>query len=147
MPSSSISSAWRAMPPPADRTGFEMSAVATAADIDELGHVNNIVYLRWVQDVATAHWRAVARAADIDRFIWVVTRHEIDYFRATLVGETLTLTTWVGTPKGARFDRFVDIAGADGRLRARAMTIWALVDTLSNRAVRVPPETAAPFLR
>jgi len=135
------------MPPPADRTGFAMSAVATAADIDELGHVNNIVYLRWVQDVATAHWRAVARAADIDRFIWVVTRHEIDYFRATLVGETLTLTTWVGTPKGARFDRFVDIAGADGRLRARAMTIWALVDTHSNRAVRVPPETAAPFLR
>ena len=124
-----------------------MSAVATPADIDELGHVNNIVYLRWVQDVATAHWRAAARAADIDRFIWVVTRHEIDYFRATLVGETLTLTTWVGTPKGARFDRFVDIAGADGRLRARAMTIWALVDTHGNRAVRVPPETAAPFLR
>ena len=147
MPSSSINSGWRVMPAPADRTGFALSVVAAAADIDELGHVNNIVYLRWVQDVATAHWRAVARAHDIDRFIWVVTRHEIDYLRATLLGETLVLTTWVGTPKGARFDRFVDITGADGKLRARAMTVWALVDTHSNRAVRVPAEVAAPFLR
>jgi acyl-CoA thioester hydrolase len=89
----------------------------------------------------------VARDEDIDRFIWVVTRHEIDYLRPTLVGEAVTLTTWVGTPRGARFDRFVEIAGADGTLRARAATVWALVDTHSNRAVRVPAEVAAPFLR
>ncbi len=132
--------------PPADRTPFVMPVTAQAADIDELGHVSNIVYLRWVQDVATAHWQAVARAEDIDRFIWVVTRHEIDYLRAVLVGEVLTLTTWVGTPRGARFDRFVEISDSDGKLRARAATIWALVDTHSNRAVRVPSEVAAPFL-
>ena len=134
------------MPAPADRTPHIISVTAQAADIDELGHVNNIVYLRWVQDVATAHWRAVARAADIDRFVWVVTRHEIDYRRATLVDEVVTLTTWVGTPRGARFDRFVEISGADGTLRASATTIWALVDTHSNRAVRVPAAVAAPFL-
>ena len=135
------------MPPPADRTGFSISVVAAAADIDELGHVNNAVYLRWVQDVATAHWRAVARNADIERYIWVVTRHEIDYLRPTVAGEALTLTTWVGAPKGARFDRFVHIVGPDGRLRVRAVTIWALVDRVSGRVLRVPPEVAAPFLR
>jgi acyl-CoA thioester hydrolase len=135
------------MPPPADRTGFSIAVTAVAADIDELGHVNNTVYLRWVQEIATAHWRAIARPQDIDRFIWVVTRHEIDYLRAVLEGETVTLTTWVGTPKGARFDRYVEIIGAEGRLRARAVTIWALVDTASGRAVRVPAEVAAPFLR
>ncbi|MFZ4688418.1 MAG: acyl-CoA thioesterase [Polymorphobacter sp.] len=134
------------MPPPPDRTSFAISVTAVAADIDELGHVNNTVYLRWVQDVATAHWRAVARPEDVDRYIWVVTRHEIDYLRATLVGETLTLTTWVGTPKGARFDRFVEISGPDGKLRGRAATIWALVDAASGRALRVPAEVAAPFL-
>jgi acyl-CoA thioester hydrolase len=134
------------MPPPADRTGFSMPVVAAVADIDALGHVNNTIYLRWVQDVATAHWRAVARAEDVDCYIWVVTRHEIDYLRATLVGDALTVTTWVGVPKGARFDRFVEIAGADGRLRARAMTIWALFDRASGRAIRVPLEVAAPFL-
>ena len=96
--------------------------------------------------VATAHWQAVARAEDRDRFVWVVTRHEIDYLRPTLEGEMVTLTTWVGTPSGARFDRFVEISGADGTLRARAATVWALIDTRSSRAVRVPAEVAAPFL-
>ena len=132
--------------PPADRTPFALAVTAVAADIDELGHVNNTVYLRWVQDVATAHWRAVARAEDVDRYIWVVTRHEIDYLRPVLEGDTVKLATWVGTPKGARFDRYVEVSGADGRLRARAATIWALVDKASARAIRVPAEVAAPFL-
>ena len=135
------------MPSPADRTPFAIPVTAVAADIDELGHVNNAVYLVWVQAVATAHWQAVARSADIARYVWVVTRHEIDYLRPTLVGERLTLTTWVGTPKGARFDRYVEISDPAGRVRVRAATIWALVDQTTGRAVRVPPEVAAPFLR
>ena len=72
------------MPPPADRPHFAQTVVAQPADIDELGHVSNIVYVRWIQDIATAHWRAVARPEDIAAFVWVVTRHEIDYARATL---------------------------------------------------------------
>jgi acyl-CoA thioester hydrolase len=131
---------------PADRHGFSLDIAVDPADIDELGHVNNIVYLRWVQDVATAHWRAVAPAADIARYVWVVTRHEIDYLRPTLPGETVTLTTWVGTPRGARFDRHVLITGTNGQPRARAMTVWALIDATSNRVVRVPADVAAPFL-
>ena len=134
------------MQPPADRTPFRLSVTAIAADIDELGHVNNGVYLRWVQAAATAHWLARAAAADQARYIWVVTRHEIDYRRPTLAGETLALATWVGTPHGARFDRFVTMTGGDGRLRARALTWWALVDRASGRAVRVPDAVAAPFL-
>jgi acyl-CoA thioester hydrolase len=134
------------MPAPADRTPFSQTVIAQLGDIDELGHVSNIVYVRWIQDVATAHWRAVARAGDIERFVWVVTRHEIDYARATLEGEAVTVTTWVGTPRGARFDRFVEITGADGKLRASALTVWALVDAVSRRALRIPADVAAPFL-
>ena len=135
------------MPPPTDRTGFSIPVTAQTADIDELGHVNNAVYLRWIQDVATAHWHALARPEDVARYVWVVTRHEIDYRRPTLDGETLTLTTWVGTPKGARFDRFVEVADAAGRVRVDALTIWALIDRVSGRALRVPAEVAAPFVR
>ena len=76
----------------------------------------------------------------------MVTRHEIDYLRATLLGETLTLITWVGTPKGARFDRYVDITGTDGKLRVRAATVWAVIDRASGRVIRVPAAVAAPFL-
>jgi acyl-CoA thioester hydrolase len=134
------------MPAPDDRAPFTMSVTAQAADIDELGHVNNAVYLKWIQDVATAHWAAVAAPEHRDAYVWVVTRHEIDYLRQTVEGEALTLTTWVGEPKGARFDRFVEIAGPDDGLRVKAVTTWAIIDRATGRLARVRREIAAPFL-
>jgi acyl-CoA thioester hydrolase len=134
------------MPAPANRRSFSMSITAQVADIDELGHVNNISYLKWVQDIATAHWRAVAAPEHLATYVWVVTRHEIDYLKQTLAGEILTLTTWVGEPKGARFDRFVEIRGQNGDLRARAVTSWALLVAATGQLVRVRPDVAAPFI-
>lgn len=130
----------------AERPVFELPLEPQPADIDELGHVNNAVYVRWIQDMATAHWRAVARPEDVDRYVWVVTRHEIDYRRATRLGERLTARTWVGEPQGARFDRFVEIVGADGSVRVSARTVWALVELGSMRPIRIQREVAAPFL-
>ena len=128
-------------------TPFEKSITATADDIDELGHVNNAVWVRWIQGMATAHWYAVAPPVHVDAYIWVVIRHEIDYLRAVLPGETVTGRTWVGeAPKGARFDRHVEFTGADGKLRVKAKTTWAIIDKASGRPLRVPPEVAAPFL-
>lgn len=134
------------MPVPADRRGFAITVTAASGDIDELGHVNNAVYLKWIQDVATAHWSAVAAPEHLAAFVWVVTRHEIDYLRQTLEGETLTLTTWVGEPKGARFDRHVEISGPAGDVRVKAITTWAIIDKATGRLTRVRPEIAAPFL-
>jgi acyl-CoA thioester hydrolase len=125
---------------------FEQQRRPAPEDIDELGHVNNAVYVRWIQDIAVAHWRAVAAPAYVDSVVWVVTRHEIDYRMPSLLGETLTLVTWVGTPKGARFDRNVEILGPDGRVRVKAVTTWALVDPASRRPMRVRSDIAAPFL-
>lgn len=130
----------------AERPVFELPLELRPADIDELGHVNNAVYVRWIQDMATAHWRAVARPEDVDRYVWVVTRHEIDYRRATRLGDRLTARTWVGEPQGARFDRFVEIVGGDGSVRVSARTVWALVELDTMRPIRIQREVAAPFL-
>jgi acyl-CoA thioester hydrolase len=128
-------------------TPFEKKITAQADDIDELGHVNNAVWVRWIQEMATAHWYAVAPPAHVDAYIWVVIRHEIDYLRAVLPGETVTGRTWVGeAPKGARFDRHVEFTGADGKPRVRAKTTWAIIEKATGRPLRVPPEVAAPFL-
>ena len=128
-------------------TPFEKRITAQAADIDELGHVNNAAWVRWIQDMATSHWRAVAPADHVEKYVWVVTRHEIDYLRAVGPGETVTGRTWVGeAPRGARFDRHVEFLGADGKPRVRARTTWAILDKSSGRPLRVPPEVAAPFL-
>jgi acyl-CoA thioester hydrolase len=129
-----------------DRPTFTLTFTAQPEDIDELGHVNNAVYVRWIQEMATAHWRAVARTEDVDRYVWLVTRHEIDYRRPTLPGESVSATTWVGTPQGARFDRFVEIRGVDGAVKVSARTVWALVDMTTMRPLRITSEIAAPFL-
>lgn len=128
-------------------TPFELRITAEARDIDELGHVNNAAWVRWIQDVATTHWNAVADPVHRDAYIWVVTRHEIDYLRSVGPGETVTARTWVGdAPKGARFDRHVEFVGEDGKPRVRARTTWAIIDKASGRPIRVPAEVAAPFL-
>jgi acyl-CoA thioester hydrolase len=128
-------------------TPFERQITARPEDIDELGHVNNAAWVRWIQDMATQHWYAVADPAHRDAYFWVVTRHEIDYLRSVGPGETVTGRTWVGeAPKGARFDRLVDFTGADGKVRVKARTTWAIIEKASGRPIRVPPEVAAPFL-
>jgi acyl-CoA thioester hydrolase len=130
-----------------NRPVFEMRLTASEDDIDELGHVNNAVWVQWIQKVAVAHWDAVARAEDHDRYVWVVVRHEIDYLRAVLPGETVTGRTWVGdSPRGARFDRHMEFVGEDGRVRVRAVTQWAILDRETGRPLRVPAEVVAPFM-
>ena len=127
---------------------FERTITARDEDIDELGHVNNAAWVRWIQDIATAHWYAVAPPEHDAAYIWVVTRHEIDYLRAVGPGETVTGRTWIQEPpKGARFDRYMEFVGADGKPRVRAKTTWAIIDRATGRPLRVPPEVAEPFLR
>ncbi len=128
-------------------TRFTLSITAQDADIDELGHVNNAVWVRWIQDIATAHWDAVAPPEHRAAYVWVVTRHEIDYRGNVVAGETVLGETWVPEPpKGARFDRHVRFLGADGKAKVEAVTTWALLDRASGRLLRVRPDIAAPFL-
>ena len=125
---------------------FEITFTAAPEHIDELGHVNNAVWVRWMEQVAVAHWRSVADAEHQDAYFWVVVRHEIDYLRAVLEGERITARTWVGDNlKGAKFDRHIEFVGADGKPRVRSRTDWAIIDKASGRPIRIPPEVVAPF--
>ena len=129
------------------RPTFTHSITARPEHIDELGHVNNAVWVQWIQDVALAHWYGVADPGHQDAFIWVVVRHEIDYLRAVFEGETVTGRTWVGeAPRGARFERHMEFVGDDGKVRVRATTQWAILDRASGRPLRVPAEVIAPFM-
>lgn len=129
------------------RPTFEMPLMAQAEHIDELGHVNNAVWVQWIQRIAVAHWEAVADAAHRDAYFWVVVRHEIDYLRAAHEGDQVIARTWVGeAPRGARFDRHVEFAGSDGKVLVRARTQWAIIDKALGRPIRVPPEVIAPFM-
>jgi acyl-CoA thioester hydrolase len=126
---------------------FAMAVIAALDHIDELGHVNNAVWVQWIQQVAVAHWRSAADPAHEAAYYWVVVRHEIDYLRPAVAGDRIVARTWVGdAPQGARFDRFMEFTGPDGKVCVRAKTQWAIIDQALGRPVRVPPEVVAPFL-
>ena len=102
--------------------------------------MNNVVYLRWAQELAIAHWRSLAPADAQAAWAWVALRHEIDYRRALLPGETGHGRTWVSaTAEGPRFDRFVRIDAADGAMCAQVRTTWVLIEQATGRPRRVPP--------
>lgn len=113
---------------------FELTLQVTKDDIDQLGHVNNVVYVRWVQEAATAHWQARASAEDQAALFWVVRRHEIDYLRPAFLDTDVLARTWVGQADGREFERHTElIRASDGKPLARTRTIWVPVDAETLR--------------
>ena len=125
---------------------FEMTVSVLPGDIDEQNHVNNTVYLRWVQDVATAHWRAIANAEAQESIGWIVLRHEIDYKAPAALGDRIVLRTWVGKATRLTFERFTEIRRkSDRQLLSTARTLWCPINTQTGRPVRVSTEVRAQF--
>jgi acyl-CoA thioester hydrolase len=125
---------------------FEMIVPVVAADIDEQNHVNNTVYLRWVQNVATAHWRAIASREAQATIGWIVLRHEIDYKAPATLGDEIVLRTRVGKASRLTFERFTEIRRqSDGQLLSQARTLWCPTNEQTGRPTRVPAEVHTQF--
>jgi acyl-CoA thioester hydrolase len=125
---------------------FEMLVPVIAADIDEQNHVNNTVYLRWVQDVAIAHWRAIASPEAQATIGWIVLRHEIDYKAPAMLGDEIVLCTWVGKASRLTFERFTEIRRQrDRQLLSQARTLWCPINEQTGRPTRVPAEVHTQF--
>ncbi|MCU0620958.1 MAG: acyl-CoA thioesterase [Gemmatimonadales bacterium] len=125
---------------------YELPLGILPDDIDALGHVNNTVYLRWVQDAAVAHWRQLAPADAQATVFWVVLRHEIDYKRAVGPDDAVVARTWVGHAERLSFERHTEIVRRDdGALVAKARTVWCPVDATTGRPRRVTDELRALF--
>jgi acyl-CoA thioester hydrolase len=117
---------------------FTMTLRVSDDDIDPQRHVNNVAFLRMVQDAAIAHWRAVAPPDIQAALTWVVRRHEVEYLRPGLPGDELIVRTWVGEPCGATWERFTEIRRAgEERPIVTARTVWVLLDALTGRPRRV----------
>jgi acyl-CoA thioester hydrolase len=131
---------------PGPAAPFEQTLRVEAADLDEQAHVNNVVYVRWVQDVAAAHWRALAPAAVREELAWVALRHEIDYLSPARLDDELVVRTRVGHAEGLTFERLTEIRRVrDDRLLARSRTLWCPVDARTGRPRRVGEAIRARF--
>lgn len=135
----------RELTPREDRQVFDLPLTIRDEHIDENGHVNNVVYVGWLQEAGTAHWNSLFSAEDRARWSWVALRHEVDYFRPLPPGAEATARTWVGEPQGPRFNRYVRIEDGEGRLCAQGLSEWCLVDAKTMRPHRIPPEMVRPF--
>ncbi len=126
---------------------FSLPITAASADIDELGHVSNLVYVRWVLDVAMAHSRSVGWDHPQYRAygaVFVVRRHEIDYVAQVREGEQLIAETWVDDWRPASCIRRTELRRGD-QVVARGATTWALISLASGRPQRITDELRALF--
>ncbi|GAA0377208.1 thioesterase family protein [Brevundimonas terrae] len=134
--------------PRTDREVFVVPLDIRPEHIDENEHVNNVVYVGWLQDVGTAHWNARFDDETRTKWSWVALRHEIDYLRPIQPDAAgIVARTWVGDPQGPRFARYVRIEDAEGRVCAQGISEWCLVDARTLRPHRIPADMIAPFSR
>jgi acyl-CoA thioester hydrolase len=123
---------------------FKLRIDVKPEDIDELDHVNNVVYLGWVQQVAAAHWNSLSTDEIRSKNIWVALRHEIDYVNPAFLGDNVVGYTWVSSLEGARSTRHVEFYLGEKCL-AKAKTNWCLLDATTLRPKRIGPEIKTLF--
>jgi acyl-CoA thioester hydrolase len=128
---------------------YEHAVTVVPDDIDRLGHVNNLVYLAWMQAAALAH--SAAQGWPPERYEalgagWVVRSHEIKYHAPAQLGESVIVRTWVADmSKVGSTRRYKIVRAGDDRLLARAATLWAFVDYSTGTLQRIPAEVVEAF--
>ena len=104
--------------------------------IDVLNHVNNVVYLQWVNDASEKHWTQLSNDITSSKYFWVCLRHEIDYIGQAFLGDKITIQTWVGESKGVKSVRYVNIY-KDDNLLCKAVSTWCLFDMKTSKPTRI----------
>lgn len=128
---------------------FTREITVGARDIDVQGHVNNLCYVKWMQDVAVAH--STAQGWSMERYVaegagWVVRQHTITYRRPAFQGEVITACTWIATfapRQSAR--RYLFWRAADRVVLAEAETQWVFIDLKTGRPIKVPEALRSAF--
>ena len=128
---------------------LEIEHPVAASEIDELGHVNNQVYLDWFLNAATRHSQIVGW--DLPRLIqlgegWVVRKHEIDYLLPVKLGDTVTIRTWVETAEKVTSERYYEIYRSDGKKVCSGKTMWVWINYGSGRPARIPQQVIQDFV-
>lgn len=123
---------------------FSHSFHVPISDIDVHKHVNNVAYLRWVQDVAVAHWQTAASSEQLEKYTWFVLRHEIDYKKSAFENDEIVATTWVGSATKIKCERFTEIKRRD-EILVKAKSIWCLLKSDNKRPAKITDDLREIF--
>jgi len=116
---------------------YQKSIRVGVEHLDDLQHVNNVVFLQWVQDIAGEHWLSKSTDVFNEAYYWVVIDHFIEYKGQAFLDEVLKVQTFVEKNEGVRSTRIVEFYKEE-KLIVRAKTNWCLIDRARNRPTRVP---------
>jgi acyl-CoA thioester hydrolase len=115
---------------------FELQIKVTAEDIDGLNHVNNVVYVQWMDTVAFKHWAFLTQNNPLPEYIWVVLKHEVAYLKQAVLGDIITVKTWVGETKGFKSERLMEFY-KNNQLLVQAKTVWGMLDAKNSKPSRI----------
>jgi acyl-CoA thioester hydrolase len=115
---------------------FSMKFVVSSEDIDDLNHVNNVSYVKWMDTVAFEHLAFLTKENPLPEYVWVVMRHEIDYLKQAVLGDEVIAKTWVGETRGFTSIRNIDFYKKDV-LILKARTTWAMLDSITYKPARI----------
>ena len=116
------------------------------AALDENGHVNNVHYVQWMQDVAVLHYESLGgRELTLSLgATWVVRSHQIEYFQPAFAGDEIEAHTWVANLRRVRsLRRYEFIRKSDGALLVKGETNWVFVDIQTGRPMAIPEEISS----
>ena len=136
---------------PAESAIFVFQHDVQLDEIDMLGHVNNLAYLKWMIAAAVAH--SAACGWTTERYLdsgggWVVRSHKIEYFNSALADDRIAVQTWVaGFKKATSLRRYRIVRGSDQVLLAEAETNWAFIGFERGVPRRIPQEVIDDFHR
>lgn len=124
---------------------YRHAVTIAGEDIDHMGHVNNSVYLKWVQDAVVAYWEKIAPAEAVARHLWVALKHEITYRKPTFLDDTVVADVLADQVQGARaFFTTVIRRGTD--VLAEVSSCWCCLDAATKRPARLAREVANRFV-
>jgi len=126
------------------QTDFRHRIEVGTDDIDHMGHVNNAVYLKWVQAAVIAHWRSFAPVEDLQRYLWIARTHEIRYHRPGFLGDSVAAVLRIESVRGA-VAAYRTLVEVEGRQLAAVRSTWCCIDALTRRPVRIPARIIALF--
>ena len=127
---------------------LEKEITVSKNDLDDLNHVNNVIYIHWVQEIAKEHWKSLVSNEIIKNYYWVLLEHQIKYLNPALLNDKIMIKTYIEKTEGIRSNRIVEIYNSNNdKLLVKSKTIWCLINAKTNKPNRITDEIRKAFNR
>ena len=127
---------------------LEQEITVTKNDLDDLNHVNNVIYIQWIQEIAKNHWKSLVSDEIKDNYYWVLLEHQIKYLNPALLNDKIMIKTYIEKTEGIRSNRIVEIYNSNNdKLLVKSKTIWCLINAKTNKPNRITDEIRKAFNR